>query len=95
MKQQRTHQQGITGLGCANYFRMGFTASGDALGIQSAYAMRAGQHTKRAIVRIGIIKVQTHSEHLLQQIHGRLHMRYPVLHTPGAESKHLHTFCDR
>lgn len=92
MQQQWTHQQHVACFGLTKNLLMGFSAVLDRFRTQSAQAMRAGQDSQSSVVRVGIVKVQAHSEHLIQQLHRWLHMRHALLHTPWPESWHLGFF---
>lgn len=89
MQQQWSHQQHITGFGLAQHLRMCFTAAPDIFRTQPSQPMRAGQYSQGTVACIGIIQVQPHGQHLLQQLHRWLYMRHTFLHTPGPKSSHL------
>lgn len=95
MQEQRTHEQGITSLGCAEKLRRLGAPGLDLFLRQAAMAVRSGQHAKGAVGGIGMIQVQAQSEHLLEQGRGWLHVRNSLLHAPRTESWHLRLFSDR
>lgn len=92
MQQQRTHQQHVTSFGLTKNFLMSYTTALDRFCAQPAQSMRARKNSQSTVARIRVIQMQTHSEHLLQQLHWWLHMRHIFLHAPRSKSWHLGLF---
>ncbi|MDB6149647.1 MAG: hypothetical protein JWQ44_1095 [Chthoniobacter sp.] len=94
MQQQRAHKQGVPRGRGAKDFRLLRTQLLNAIGCKSAQTMRSRQNSERTVGRVGVIEVKPDREHLLQQLHGRLHMRNPLLYGPRSEARHIRPSAD-
>lgn len=91
MQEKRAHEERVASTGGAGVLR---SASPKPLNVsrrKPAMAVRARKHAQSSVRSIGIVEMEPDGEHVLKEVHWRLHMGQAVLGAPGAEPNALDT----